>query len=241
MDLIILPLASFFTSTVSGTIGMAGGILLLSAMTFFVSAEIIVPIHGVVQLTSNSTRFLILRKYLIKNLVLFFSLGLPFGAIISTYLITKISNKEYFYLGISLIILFALFKPKKLKINIGDKGFFFIGLAVGFLGLFVGATGPFIAPFFLNERFNKEEIVANKACIQTLGHLIKIPAFLTIGFNYLNYSYLILLMMAGAIIGTKVGVKLLGKINQDLFEKFFKLALFLSAIRLLYKFYLSTF
>ena len=237
--LCMLSFIGILTSTISGTIGMAGGILLLSAMTFFLSIEVIIPVHGVVQLVSNSTRAAILRNNLRKKLVISFAFGVPFGAVVSTYLITQINNQHYFFLAIALIILFALFRPKKLAIDLPDHYFFLIGIAVGFLGLFVGATGPFIAPFFLNKRFTKEEIVANKAAVQTIGHLVKIPAFLTLGFAYQDHLVLIVTLVIAAIIGTKLGTKLLGKINEQLFTRLFKGALLFAAFRLLFKFFHS--
>ena len=238
-EIISLSIIAIVTSTLSGTIGMGGGVLLLSAMTFFLPISVIVPIHGVVQLVSNSSRSLFLRTYLRKKLILSFSLGAPLGAIGSTYLITQITNKHYFFLAISLTILFALFRPKNVKIDLPEKYFFIIGLTVGFLGLLVGATGPFIAPFFLNERFSKEEIVANKAMVQTIGHLVKIPAFLSIGFFYQDYLALIGSLIIATIIGTKIGTKLLGKINKNLFNRLFKGALIFAAFKLLFKFFYS--
>lgn len=233
ITLLCLFFAALITSMISGTIGMAGGVLLLSAMTFFISIDVIVPIHGMVQLASNSTRFFLLRKHLRKNLITSFSIGVPIGALGSTYLITKIDQKQYFFIAIAFIIFFALFKPKKVKFNLPDNLFILIGIAVGFLGLFVGATGPFIAPFFLNSKFTKEEVVANKAAVQAIGHLVKIPAFLTLGFNYQSHLILIILLIIGTFIGTHLGVKLLGKINERVFTIFFKTALFFSALRLL--------
>ena len=232
-----LVFITIFTSTISGAIGMAGGILLLSAMTFFLSIDMIVPIHGMVQLASNSTRSLILRQHFNKNLIISFALGVPLGAIVSTYLITTIQDKRYFFLAIAIIIFFALLKPKKFKMEIPDKAFFVVGFCVGFLGLFVGATGPFIAPFFLGARFSKQEVVANKAILQVIGHFIKIPVFLSLGFNYQDHFLLIGTMIIASIIGTKIGTKLLSKINDKIFALFFKSALLVSAIRLLFKFF----
>ena len=105
-SLLALSAIAIITSTISGTIGMGGGILLLTAMTFFLAIDVIIPIHGIVQLVSNSTRAGILRKHIIKRLLLSFSLGVPLGAIPSTYLVSSIENKQYFFLAIALIIFF---------------------------------------------------------------------------------------------------------------------------------------
>ena len=58
----LLAIASVFTALISAVIGMSGGIVLLSIMTFFLDIKQIVPIHGVVQLVSNGTRVLSLIK-----------------------------------------------------------------------------------------------------------------------------------------------------------------------------------
>jgi len=106
---------------------------------------------------------------------------------------------------------------------------------VGMLGLLVGATGPFLAPFFLRDDLKKEQIVATKAAVQVTGHLIKIPAFLHLGFNYTEGISFLLPMTIVTILGTKLGVHLLGKINVALFKKLFKGALLIAGFRLIYK------
>ena len=46
---VLLVLIAIATSVLSGTIGMGGGIVLLSFMTLFMPLGHIVPVHGVVQ------------------------------------------------------------------------------------------------------------------------------------------------------------------------------------------------
>ena len=54
--IILLAVAAFFTAIISAVIGMSGGIVLLSIMTFFLGIEQIVPIHGVVQLVFDNDK-----------------------------------------------------------------------------------------------------------------------------------------------------------------------------------------
>ena len=58
----ILFIVAMLTSILSGVIGMGGGILLFSCMTLFLTLDVIVPVHGVVQLSSNSSRVWMLRQ-----------------------------------------------------------------------------------------------------------------------------------------------------------------------------------
>ncbi len=82
----------------------------------------------------------------------------------------------------------------------------------------------------------KEEIVATKASMQMITHFSKIPVFLTLGFDFKTHRASIVLMALAAIIGTKVGIHVLGKTNESVFKKLYKAVLFISGLRLTYKF-----
>ena len=237
METTFLIIAAFLTSTISGMIGMAGGILLISLMTFFLPVHIIIPIHGVAQLASNSSRSWLLRHEISKPILKNFLIGLPFGVLASYFLVREIEFKELFYLFIAALIFWALFKPKRLNIGVVKPVHFIaIGLVTGFLALFVGATGPFLAPFFLQANLRKEELVATKAITQFFTHLLKIPAFIGLGFAYGEYTIEIIGLILATIIGTRTGVHFLKKIKNEQFNKMFKAALLIAAFRLILKF-----
>lgn len=237
--LFVLSLATILTAIISGVVGMAGGITLLSFMTFFLTLEQIIPIHGVVQLASNSSRTLFLRKNIHKKISLFFLLGAPVGTFIAYQIISQIPDKKLFLIPVALLIFYTLFKPKKLPaLMIPFWSFFFLGILTGIMGPLVGATGPLLAPFFLRDDLNKEQIVATKAVTQTFGHLLKIPLFIKLGFDYQSYWLLLIAMVVSAIIGTKLGVTLLGKVSEKLFKLTYQIALFFAGIRILYKIFL---
>lgn len=233
---LILTAVAFFTSIISGVIGMAGGVTLFAVMTFFLPLNVIIPVHGMNQLFSNTLRSYFLRRYIRWRVFFYFLVGVPFGAFIAILIVKKFAYQDFALLLIALLIAYTLFKPKKMPhIKISERQFFFLGLVSSFLGIFVGATGPFIAPFFLRDDFSKEEIVATKASVQFLVHSIKIPTFIYLSFDYLAYIDLILLMVVGAAFGTKVGVSLLGRINDQIFRWIYRVALFAALVRILYK------
>jgi uncharacterized protein len=234
--IIFLTFSAFLTSIISAVVGMAGGIVLLSIMTFFLPLNIIIPVHGIVQLVSNSTRTWLLRRHIVKPVFMYFILGLPFGGFTAIYLIKQLDSKVIPLLLISSIITYTLFKPKRLPaVNIPEWSFCFIGFIVGVLGPLIGATGPFMAPFFLKPKWEKEQIVATKASVQIMGHLIKIPIFIFTDFPYQEYLLPIVLMSSVSLIGTKVGIMILGKIEDKVFRWIYQTALFAALIRLVYK------
>jgi uncharacterized protein len=133
------------------------------------------------------------------------------------------------------LIAYVLFKPTKLPpLKIPVKLFLLVGFASGFLSLLIGATGPFLAPFFLRDDLTKEEVISTSAAAQIINHACKIPSFLYLGFNYLEYTDLVTVMVVCSIMGTKIGVHLLDQTNEKVFRILYQSALFLAGARILY-------
>ena len=91
-----------------------------------------------------------------------------------------------------------------------------------------------IAPFFLNQKFSKENIIANKAACQMISHLGKIPLFIFFfNVNYIKEYQILLPLILAVFIGTNFGKKVLHFIPEKIFKKLFKLALLIIAIKLI--------
>ncbi len=234
-SLILLVLAAVGTSIISAVLGMAGGVVLLSLMTLFLPIHTLVPIHGVVQLVSNSSRSFSLRRHIDVKILAPFLLGLPFGVFASYALLKTAPDPRIFLVAISLAIIFAVFRGKSRPIMIPHKAFILVGVVSGFLSLLIGATGPFLAMFFLRSDLSKEQIIATKASTQLFTHLLKIPAFFALAFDYGAWSKEIILMSLGVILGTQIGVASLKRINTTWFWYLFRTALIFAAARLLFK------
>lgn len=232
----ILGLISTATSVLSAVVGMAGGVTLLSLMTFFLSWEVIVPVHGMVQLTSNSSRAFFLKSHVRKDIFWAYVAGTPIGVLLSLYLLKEILDRNVPLLLLVCLIFYVLFKPKKLPpLKIPPMAYAGVGALAGLFALLIGATGPLIAPFFIRDDLSKEEIVATKASVQLVTHFIKIPSFVYLGFAYGDHIFLILIMSAGAVVGTYLGVQILGKVSQNLFLWLYKTALLVAALRISWK------
>jgi len=236
VSIFLIAMASLGTSVISGVIGMGGGVTLIALMGLIIPFTTLIPLHGIIQLVSNSSRAFFLRDKIKKEIFIPMVCGIPFGVIPAVYLIKNIENKDHFLLLLVILIAYVLFKPKKFpEIKIPFWAFSFVGAMAGFMGMLIGATGPLIAVFFLRDDITKEEIVATKAMSQTVVHFSKIPAFLAIGFNYTEYLIPIAIFSFAAILGTKLGTILLQRVNEKLFKRIYTTVLFLSGLRILYK------
>ena len=69
MELIILIISAFITSSISAVIGMGGGIILLGIMAILIpEGYLIIALHGMIQLVSNSTRTYFYRESILRKI-----------------------------------------------------------------------------------------------------------------------------------------------------------------------------
>lgn len=249
-QLIILIFSALITSSISAVIGMGGGIILLGIMAIIIpEGYMVIALHGIIQLFSNTTRTYIFRKHIKKNIVNKFLVGSFLGAFLSAIIIfflikffgvSSASEIKVDFLKpiIGFFIIWYLFLkgPKKEKEN---QSFIKVGGISGLASVFVGATGPLIAPFFLNSRLTKENIIVNKAACQMITHFTKIPLFIYFfNVNYIDeYSILIPLILS-VYLGTNLGKKILSFIPERIFKILFKVCLTMIALRLIVGFFI---
>ncbi len=235
----ILCLASLITAGVSAVLGMAGGIMLLAVMLLFLEPAVAIPIHAVVQLTSNSSRTVIHARSVRRDLLFPFTiLLLPAGAL--TLPLVQIAPDDALRLAIGVFVLVATWRKSWLLLGIDPeripirRRFALIGAGSGAIGPLVGATGPFIAPFFLGIGLNRFELIGTKAACQMTGHLAKMILFAIAGFAFFDYVGLMVGMAGCVIAGTWLGTRLLHRIDDDRFTQLYKLTLTVVALRLVW-------
>jgi len=230
---ILLP-GAFVAAAISGLIGMGGGAFLLALMAMTIDPMLVVPVHGVVQLTSNFTRSLRLWRNVHWRIAALYCPTMVLGAWLGLQLYRG-AGMPWFKPAIGGFVLASLawkrFKPKRLVIPMWV--FAPAGIGGGFLTIVVGAAGPYLAAFFLRDDLDRKEIVATKATIQSFGHFIKIPAFLSIGFDYGANIPLIAPLVLAVIAGTFAGTHLLHRVSERAFQAAFQWVLGLLAVRLL--------
>ena len=249
-QLIILIFSALITSSISAVIGMGGGIILLGIMAIIIpEGYMVIALHGIIQLFSNTTRTYIFRKH-IKNYIVFnFLIGSFLGAFLSAIIIfflfkffgvSSASEIKVDFLKpmIGFFIIWYLFLkgPKKEKEN---QSFIKVGGISGLASVFIGATGPLIAPFFLNSKLTKENIIVNKAACQMITHLTKIPLFIYFfNVNYIDEYVILIPLILSVYVGTNLGKKILSFIPERIFTILFKVCLTVIALRLIVSFFI---
>ncbi|MEM7409712.1 MAG: sulfite exporter TauE/SafE family protein [Myxococcota bacterium] len=233
----VLAATAVATSILSAIVGMAGGIVLLTVMLLFFEPLVAIPLHGLVQLVSNSSRTVIQRAYVDWDLVWRYSvLLLPMGFLGLAFLRALPPDGARALIGA--FVLVATWLPGLLLLGTHpdrlDRGrrFLVLGGVVGALNTVVGATGPLIAPFFLDLGMERRALIGTKAACQTLGHLAKAVIFGVAGFAFLGFLAPLAVLAASVVLGTWLGSRILGRVTEATFVRLYKTVLTLVALRL---------
>jgi uncharacterized membrane protein YfcA len=218
----------------SAIVGMAGGIILLGSMLIFLDPIVAIPLHGAIQLVSNTTRATVQRRHLQWPLIWRYAILLLPTGLIAIQLVV-LAPQEMLKGVIGVFVLLATWRPKWLLLGTkpdaidSKRRFIILGAVVGFLNIIVGAVGPFIAPFFLNIGLSRQAIVGTKAACQSFGHCVKILLFGILGFAFLTFFPLLAVMIPLVVLGTWVGSRILEKVKDKSFVWIYRTALTLVA------------
>ncbi len=231
---IILVVAAYLTSVLSGAIGMGGGMLLLAVMAEFFPPLVLIPLHGTVQLASNVSRSWILRPYIGWKIVFQFTVGAFLGTLLASRFVVTIPD-NLFQIGLGVFILVMAFLPK-FKGGPSFKGkWFSLGAVTGFVALFAGTVDALVGSFYLREGLTKEALVATKAACQAAVHLLKTSTYLALGFVLGPYWPLVTVMVIVVFLGNWTGKQFLNRIPEKLFVRIFRVVIVCLVVRIIGK------
>ncbi len=224
---------SFLGSFIAAALGLGGGSLVLATMALFLPPAVLIPVHGTVQLGSNFGRAALMRSSILTGIVPAFLVGTLLGAAIGVQLV--IALPIALLQGVlAAFILYSTWAPKFRARAPGKKTFFGVGVLGAFLTMFVGATGPLIAPFAAAASDQRQQVVATHAALMTIQHGLKIVAFGVVGFAFGPYLPLLAGLLGCGFAGTYVGRQLLHRLPERAFRIGLKAILTAIALRLLY-------
>lgn len=205
-DEYVLALICVVTSMLTAAIGLGGGIILLAIMPNFMSFYTAIPIHGVVQFASNFSRFLIsFREAKLKYAILYIP-GAIGGAAIGSFFVGKIPE-TYLPMVLGLFILVSLWTDILRRFGALFSNFFSLGFIQTFLSLFIGSTGVISLPTLIKNGLTKDQVIVTHAMLMSILNTAKVAGFITVGFAFMTYLNLTVMMVIGSIIGSLIGAK----------------------------------
>ncbi|WP_018689558.1 sulfite exporter TauE/SafE family protein [Ahrensia kielensis] len=226
---VLLITASFFTSAITAAFGVGGGVAMLALMGTLMPVTSLIPVHGLVQLGSNTGRMWRMRMFLNKRVLLFFMLGAVLGALLGGSLVFAIPEAVLkLMLGAFILLVTWATLPKSISSSITTIGIG--GFITTILTMFLGASGPLVVALLAKTFDERKQLIANSAAAMTIQHALKVAAFGFFGFAFAQWLPLIMTMMLTGYLGTISGGKLLGVMEEGLFRTIFKIGVTLLAL-----------
>jgi len=224
---------SFLGSLIAAALGLGGGLLVLATMTLFLSPTVMIPIHGIVQIGSNGFRAVLLRREILYRIAPAFIIGTLLGSYIGGQTIFALET-WILQLILGLFVLYATWAPKFQSSNPGPAKFFGCGMFGGFATMFIGGSGPLVAPFVNAACPTRQQVVATHATLMTFQHLFKVIIFGVLGFGFGPYIPLLIGLLLFGAVGTYAGRAVLNVLPEKVFRIGLQTILTLLALRLLY-------
>jgi uncharacterized membrane protein YfcA len=229
----LLIAASFFTSALTAAFGVGGGVAMLALMGLFVPVAALIPVHGAVQLGSNTGRAWHQRANVRMDVATPFIAGSIVGAIGGAFLVVQLPDALLKLVLGGFIIAVTWTKIPGIE-RLGRAGLAVASAALALMTMFVGATGPLLSAVFAQIfANNRKALVATHAAGMTVQHALKIVVFGFAGFAFADWLPLIAVMIASGFLGTLYGTRMLENMPEETFKRWFRIGITILALDLL--------
>jgi uncharacterized protein len=225
MTNLILLIVVLVTATVSGVFGMAGGLMLMGALTLAMPVAAAMVTHGAVQFVSNGWRAVLHRKHIEWPIILYYGAGSAMAAAMLA-LVTYSPTKAWVYLMLGLVPGLAWIPKGRFNLDAAKPAHAVVcGLTVTGLNVIAGVSGPLLDVFFVRTALTRHTIVATKAATQAFSHTVKmvfygVPLFSAAHDSGLPPWWFFLVAAPLAMIGAWLGGKVLDRMSDVNFLKY---------------------
>lgn len=223
MTWLAVAAAAVLTSTLSGALGMAGGVLLMTLCTAVLPVGVAMVAHGVTQIASNGSRFWLHRRHADLRNCGRYAVGAVAAAAAAWSFLPRIGPGPV-HLALGTVALGAvLLRGRALPGFEHRWGAPACGAAVTLVQLVAGVSGPLLDAFFLQSPLPRHGVVATKAATQVMAHALKVVFWiaLTQGAAVRTGAppWAYVLCAAAAVAGTLLGARVLDRISDTGFRR----------------------
>ena len=215
-----LLLAVFFTSTLSGIFGMAGGLVLLAILLAILPVGTAIAVQGAIQIIANGSRAWFSREFIDWRILGIICLGLVAAAAI-LFIVRYAPDLATVCIGIGLLPVLVWIPKGWLALDASKPHHAFIcGFLGGGLNLTVGVSGPTVDIFFIRTPMDRRTIIATKAATQVVSHAAKVVFYWNAAMVLAPLEWgAIVLAAPFAIAGTSAGHWILQRLTDANFRR----------------------
>lgn len=237
----LLVVASFFTSALTAAFGLGGGVAMLALLGLFVPVAALIPVHGAVQLGSNTGRAWHQRANVRRDIFAPFIIGSLIGAVGGAMVVVQLPDAllKLVLGGFIIVVTWARIPGFD---RLGRAGLAIGSAITALMTMFVGATGPLLSAFFAQIiADDRKALVATHAAGMTVQHFLKVVVFGFAGFAFAQWLPLIAVMVASGYLGTVYGTAWLEKLPEETFRRWFRIGITLLALDMIRRGLLASF
>ncbi|ANF56539.1 TSUP family transporter [Halotalea alkalilenta] len=218
--LLMLIVAVFFTSLLSGVFGMVGGLLLLGALLVILPPATAIAVQGVLQICANASRAWFSRDFIDWRILAISCLGLGLAAG-ALALVDYTPSLVTITLVIGLMPIMVWLPRRWLALDASRPSHALIsGALSGGLNLAVGVSGPTTDIFFIRTRMDRRTVIATKAAIQVASHAVKVLFYWRSTLHLGGAEWAMVLVSAPfALFGTRAGNFILVRLTDANFRR----------------------
>lgn len=230
---IVICLVAMLGSGLTLFSGFGLGTLMLPVFGLFFPIEIAVAMTAIVHFLNNVFKFVLIGKYVDKNVLIRFGLPSIVAAFIGAYLLNNLSGIPSFYsyqlaghvieisllkLIIALLLIFFAavdLIPRLKKMEFNKRYLPLGGVLSGFFGGLSGNQGALRSAFLIKSGLDKQHYIATGVAIACLVDISRLSVYsqrILHVQEQMNYS-LALAATAAAFIGAYIGNKLIKKVT----------------------------
>lgn len=215
-----VALAVFFTSTLSGIFGMAGGLILLAALLALMPVATAIAVQGAIQIIANGSRAWFSREHIDWPILGTICVGLLVAAAV-LYLVRYTPDLVAVCIAIGFMPILVWLPKEWLALDASKPMHAFIcGFLGGGLNLAVGVSGPTVDIFFIRTMMDRRRIIATKAATQVVSHGAKVLFYGATAAAIGAGDWLVVAIAAPfAIAGTQLGYVILQRMTDAGFRR----------------------
>ena len=236
VTLLTITSTAFVTSTLTALIGAGGGTALLLVMLWFVPAASVVPVHGCIQLASNTARVVLYRRHMHWPVIIRFVIPMPAGVYVGLQLYGMLDQSALQLVIAGFVLLSLLVRVPGAVAGRAFPAWAYLpaGFLIGGANMLVGVLAPILGAILRFERLDKERTVGTLGFFGFAGNVFKTAGFVLVGFSFADYLPMIACASLATILGNLLGRRLLGGISSAGFAAAFRIMLGLLALKLVW-------
>jgi uncharacterized protein len=172
-ELAVIGATVLVSSFISGTFGMAGGMVLLGVLLIYFPVTTAMVLFSIIQFVANAWRAALWWRFVLWPIFIWYAVGGVLAFVIMRA-IAYVPDKATVYVLLGAMPFCVELLPTTARPNIQWRGMPFVtGLLTTVVQFLAGVGGPFLDVFFQKSTLDRKTTLASKAVVQTFSHVLR--------------------------------------------------------------------